>query len=319
MILNPGKRFYLVKYSDNDSFKGSASLTPVAAFDGSKGYSFESALLRGRYMCYTRWMMRRTIKFGKLHGMTRSYAENNAKRCSWDLQVIDKDGIFSNRTYEDMQYSMKGPEVLGKEMGISSGDDFVHRTQDVLTSRTLGWIEGLPWNASCTPTGDRCSMGLVCKNSTCQILSSSAGDSRDDVAPTAPIEDTPALPSDIGSLCDPNVDIPCSNGMACVQQGQKHFCVPESDSPTARWVTEQNSGGLYSLFGASKSESSSLSAWEYSTRGQTIVDIMEKDWSKGVSENDLCEHSEARCSLGLVCIVAIDNRRRCSLARVKGA
>lgn len=164
-------------------------------------------------------------------------------------------------------------------MGIPSAYEFVDRTQDVLTSRTLGWIEGLPWNATCTPTGDRCSMGLVCKSSICQVLNTTANHLPADDAPPRPIDETTALPSNIGSVCDPIFDTPCSNGIPRVQQGQKYFCVPDSNYPTARWVTQHNFRALFftqaeeiNILGASTGESSPLSPWEYSSRGQNIID-----------------------------------------------
>lgn len=49
---------FLKSYSDDDSFKTSASFFPVAAFDGSKTYSFESALLRTQYLCVEKWIRR---------------------------------------------------------------------------------------------------------------------------------------------------------------------------------------------------------------------------------------------------------------------
>lgn len=184
---------------------------------------------------------------------------NNTQACSWDLRVPDKNGIYLNTTYENMQYSRKGSEVLGNEMGITSADKFAHRIQDVWTSRTLGWIDGPPLNESCAPTGDRCSMGLVCKNHTCQVLSATVSDLPGDAAPPRLTDEESALPSNIGSICDPSEDIPCSNGIPCVQQGQKYFCVPQNDF-RAPFFT---SGQEFNIPGVSKSESSSLRLWEY--------------------------------------------------------
>lgn len=294
----------LKRFEISDEFKEKASYFPVAALDLSQGVSFISDYLRDSYLC---------IDLSDIQVRPKENTMKYSQQCCWDLRVLDKSGVIWSTNWEDLQYSYKGPDVVGEEMGIPLGSDLLHRANQVLTGNTLAWIEGLPLEAACTAVGERCSMGLVCKNDICQVLNSTLSN--------LPVESPPAHePGIIGGVCDPNAHIDCVNGATCIKKGTKHYCTPSENQSvrffrpsaylkrlTAYYTTAQE----VALLEAPNLESSVLNPDEYSTRGQSVIESMAKEWCIGLEFNEICEHEESRCTLGLVCKVANDNRRRC--------
>jgi len=228
LIYKSGRNYFcLGRYEDEHTYKKMASFFPVPALDESQGISFLSVYLRDSYMCVNHdsiWLKK------KEHSMKYS------QECSWDLRVLDKSGNVWMTYWEDLQYSRKGPHVLGEEQGIPLGSDVVHRANEVLTANTLAWTSGLPNNATCTAEGKRCSMGLVCKKNRCQIL--------DTASYNLPAETAPVSPrGNIGDVCDPNSEIKCVQGTKCTQADGIYFCLPSTNaesSNTARFFVQSS-------------------------------------------------------------------------------
>lgn len=159
-------------------------------------------------------------------------------------------------------------------------------------------------------------MGLVCKNNNCQILNATQN---------LPVDAPPPVQQhtgSIGGVCDSNADVKCVNGALRIQQGEVNYCLPSENSGgsgSARFFVA--SATLKRLFHTSveevaiiqalKMESSVLNPVDYSSRAQGVIESMSKDWGIGLKHNEICEHEAARCSFGLVCKVAKDNRRCC--------
>lgn len=297
--------YALRRYEDTSEFKIRASLLPVPALDESNGTSFISAYRMDSYLC--------VHVLDKIQLMRKEHSMSYSQKCSWDLGVVGTNGTVKT-TYEDLRFSLKGPNIVGEEQGIPLGSDLLHRSNVVLTANTLAWISGLSYKAPCTHEGPRCSMGLVCKKNACEIIDMSLRH--------LPVETTPSNAGNIGDVCDPNGQNQCLAGATCTLEGTRSYCMPSNNSvrfyqPSARMHQQRRyytSMEEVSIIEAERLESSVLSVLDpnqYSARVQSLIASMSKDWGIGIEHNELCEHEKSRCTLGLVCKVAEDNRRRC--------
>lgn len=166
---NTRQNLFFERCLDTDSFNNEAAFLLVSAIGGCEMVSFESAAFLDHYLCFVNVFGRKN-SYGFIRVKSKTWAMRHASKCSWDSRVLDKNGKYSNTAFEGMKHSMRGPEVLGEEMGMPLGAELFARTKQVIASRTLEWTQGIPEYASCTQTGDRCSMGLACKNFICQVI-----------------------------------------------------------------------------------------------------------------------------------------------------